>query len=97
MEFKKEKCVGGKFSKWRLTGLARLTDNALGQKLSMFMTGKANKPRCFKNLKHFSCRYRSQKKVGWTVIREQDNKFEGQNRKVLLILDNFLPTLKLVV
>ena len=69
MEFKKEKCVGGKFSKWRLTGLARLTDNALGQKLSMFMTGKANKPRCFKNLKRFSCRYRSQKKVGWTVIR----------------------------
>ena len=30
-------------------------------------------------------------------VREQDNKFEGQNRKVLLILDNFLPTLKLVV
>ena len=46
------------------------------------------------NLKNLPCRYRGQKKLwidsdlfeDW--VREQDNKFEGQNRKVLLIVDN---------
>ena len=91
MHFKKEKCVGGKFSKRRLTRLA--AGNALGQKLHMVITGKSNKPRCFKNLKHLRCHYRGQK--SWMNIdlfedwvREQDNKFDGQNRKVLLIVDN---------
>ena len=60
MHFNNEKQVGGKFSKQRLTGLA--ADNALGQKLPMFIIGRANKPRCFKNLEHFPCRYRGQKK-----------------------------------
>ena len=58
MYFKKEKCVGGKFSKQRLTGLA--AGNAAGQKLPMFIIGKTNKPRCFKKLKHLPCRYRGQ-------------------------------------
>ena len=66
MHFKKEKCVGGKFSKQRLTGLA--VSNDFGQKLTMFMIGKAIKPRCLKNLKHLSCHYRGKKKFGWTVI-----------------------------
>ena len=60
MHFKKVKRVGGKFSKQRLTGLA--AGNALGQKLPMFIIGKANKSRCLKNLKHLPCRYRGQKK-----------------------------------
>ena len=41
MHFKKEKCVGGKLSKQRLTGLAAGHD--LGQKLPSFIYGKANK------------------------------------------------------
>ena len=93
MHFKKEKCVGGKFSKQRLTGLA--PGNALGQTLPMFVIGKANKRRCFKNLKHLPYRYRDQKKKSWIdsdffedCVRERDNKFEGQNRNVLLIVDN---------
>ena len=38
IHFKKEKCLGGKFSKQRLTALA--AGNALGQKLPMFLIGK---------------------------------------------------------
>ena len=63
MDLKKQKCVGGKLSKQRLTGLAPA--NAFSQKLPMVITGKANKQRCFK---HLPCRYRGQKTVGWTVI-----------------------------
>ena len=92
MHFKDEKCVGGKCNKQRLTGLA--AGNDLGQKLSMFIIGKANKPRCFKNLKHLPYRYRGQKK-SWMDsdlfeewVREQDRKFECENRKILLIVDN---------
>ena len=40
LHFRDEKCVGGKFSKQRLTGLA--ASNALGQKLPIFIIGKAN-------------------------------------------------------
>ena len=93
IHFEKEKCVSGKFSKQRLTGLA--AGNALSQKLPMFIIGKAKKPRCFKNLKHLPCRYRGQKKKSWMDsdlfeywVREQDKTFERQNRKVLLIVDN---------
>ena len=92
MYFKKEKFVFGKFSKQRLTGLA--PGNAFGQKLHMFIISKPNKTRRFENLKHIPCRCRGQKR-SWMEcdlfedwICEQDQKFEGQNRKVLLIVDN---------
>ena len=55
-----KKCVGGKFSKQRLTRQAAC--NTLSQKLPMFIIGEVNKPRCFKNLKSLSCRYRGQRK-----------------------------------
>ena len=57
-----DKCSGGKLSKIRITGLA--VANAVGDKLPMFVIGKAKKPRCFKNVKFLSCRYRNQQK-GW--------------------------------
>ena len=60
MHFKNEQCSGGKFSKVRLTGLAAV--NATGEKLPMFVIGKAAKPRCFKNVKNLSCCCRSQNK-----------------------------------
>ena len=92
MYFKKEKLVFGKFSKQRLTGLA--PGNAFGQKLHMFIISKPSKTRRFENLKHIPCRCRGQKR-SWMEcdlfedwICEQDHKFEGQNRKVLLIVDN---------
>ncbi|CAB4027125.1 tigger transposable element-derived 4-like [Paramuricea clavata] len=78
LQLKSEKCVGGKHSKVRLTGLA--AGNAVGQKLPMFVTGKSKKPRCFKGVRILSCRYRSQKK-SWMDsalfeewVREQDRK-----------------------
>ena len=36
--------------------------NAVGDKLPMFNIGKANNPRCFKNVKFLPCRYRNQQK-----------------------------------
>ena len=92
LHFRDEKCVGGKFSEQSFTGLA--ASNALGQKLPIFIIGKANKPRCLKNLKHLPCRYRGQKK-SWMDsdlfeewVREQDKKFVCEDRKILLIVDN---------
>ena len=60
LHLKDERCVGGKHSKPRLTGLAAA--NAVGEKLPMFVIGKSKSPRCFKNIKHLPCRYRSQNK-----------------------------------
>ena len=92
LHLKDEKCIGGTFSKVRLTGLAAA--NANGEKLPMFIIGKSKSPRCFKNLKQLPCRYRGQKK-SWMDsdlfeewVRELDRKFEQQNRKVVLIIDN---------
>ena len=48
-QLKSEKCSGGKLSKVRITGMA--SANAAGDKLSMFIIGKARKSRCFKNVK----------------------------------------------
>ena len=47
-------------NKSRLTGLTAA--NAVGEKLSLFAIGKSKKLRCFKHIKHLSCRYRSQNK-----------------------------------
>ena len=58
-QLKTEKCSGGKHSKIRITGLAAA--NAVGNKLPMFVIGKAKNPRCFKNIKKLPCRYRSQR------------------------------------
>ena len=50
LHLKGEKCSGGKHSKIRLAGLA--AGNAYGERLPMFVIGKANKPRCFKGVKN---------------------------------------------
>ena len=57
---KREKCSGGKHSKIHLTGLA--DGNAYGERLPMFVIGKTNKPRCFKDVRNLPCRYRTQHK-----------------------------------
>ena len=60
----------------------------------MFFISISKYSRCFKNLKQLPCRYRGQKK-SWMDsdlfeewVRELDRKFEQQNRKVVLIIDN---------
>lgn len=89
---KSEKCSGGKHSKVRLTGLAAA--NAVGEKLPMFVIGKSKTPRCFKNVTSLPCRYRSQQK-SWMDstlfeewVREINRKFQRENRKIAMIIDN---------
>ena len=92
LNLKGEKCSAGKNSNIRLTGLTAA--NMIGEKLPMFVIGKSQKPRCFKHIKSLPCRYRAQKKI-WINselfeewVREQDGKFENEDRKVALIIDN---------
>ena len=89
-----EKCSGGKNSKVRLTGMAAAS--ATREKLEMFVTGKSKKPRCFKNVRQLSCRYRAQKKSWMTGVlfeewvRKLDSSFRAQSRRVALLIDNCL-------
>ena len=50
-QLKSEKWSGGKLSKVRITRMA--SANAAGDKLPMFVIGKARKPRCFKTLSFY--------------------------------------------
>ena len=91
LNLKGQKCSGGKNSKIRMTGLAAA--NMIGEKFPMFVIGKSQKPRCFKHIKSLPCRYRAQKKSWMNSelfeewVREQDEKFENEGRKVALIID----------
>ena len=89
---KGERCTGGKFSKVCLTGLA--AGNAAGEKLPMFVIGKAEKPRCFKGVTSLPCQYKPQRK-SWMdseifsdYVRKLDTKFDAEGRKIVLIIDN---------
>ena len=89
---KGERCDGGKFSEVRLTGLA--TGNAAGEKLPMFVIGKAEKPRCFKGVTSLPCQYKPQRKpwmdseIFSDNVRKLDTKFDAEGRKIVLIIDN---------
>ena len=89
---KGEKCSGGKKSKVRFTGM--VTGSATGEKLPMFIIGKSKKLRCFKNVKHLPCEYKSQKKSWMNSeifeewVRKIDRKFRADDRKIALIIDN---------
>ena len=92
LHLKDDKCAGGKHSKIRVAGLAAA--NMTGDKLPIFVIGKSKKTRCFKNVKKLPFRYQAQSKIwmdstlseNW--VRELDNQFEKENRKVALIIDN---------
>ena len=92
LHLKDERCVGGKHSKLRLTGLAAA--NAAGEKLPMFVIGKSKSPRCFKNIKHLPCRYSSQNKSWMDSIlfeewvREIGRRFTAEGKKIALVADN---------
>ena len=57
-QLKSEKCYGGKLSKLRITDMAAA--NATGDKLPMFVIGKAKNLECFKKVMFLTCRYRNQ-------------------------------------
>ena len=70
------------------------TANPMGNKLPMFVFGKAKNPRCFKNIKFLPCRYRIQQK-SWMDgklleewLRELDRKFAFEGRNVAFVIDN---------
>ena len=83
LHLKGETCSEGKHSKICLTGLA--AGNAYGERLPMFVIGKANKPRYFKGVKNLLCRYRAQRKSWMTAelfevwVRQLDRKFSAAN------------------
>ena len=89
LHLKDERCVGGKHTKFRLTGLEAA--NAAGEKLPMFVIGKSKSPRCFKNIKHLPCRYRSQNKSWMDSILfeewvcEVDRCFTAEGKKIALV------------
>ena len=89
---KLERCYVGKLSKIRIAGMAAA--NATGDKLPMFIIGKAKNPRCFKNVKFLPCRYRNQRK-SWMdgkffeeLLRELDRKFAFEGTNVAFVVDN---------
>ena len=92
LHLKGEKCGGGKYSKVRLTGMAKAS--ATGEKLPMFVIGKSATPRCFKHVKSLPCGYRAQPKSWMSSflfdewVKEFDRKFEKENRKIVFIVDN---------
>ena len=90
--FRGKHCSGGKHTKVQLTGMT--ASNALGEKIPMFYTGKSASPRCLKHVRNPHCRHRSQKKA-WMDgtlfeewLHELHRKFEMQQRKVVMIVDN---------
>ena len=82
LHLKSNKCSGGKQSKIRITGFA--AENAAGDKLPMFVTGKCKMSRCFKNVRSLPCQYRSKGKswIDNTLFEDKlDGKFLRGNRK----------------
>ena len=90
LEFKGNKCFGGKSSKERITAL--LCTNSTGMdKLKPFIIGK---PRCFKGVQHLPCEYRHNTKAWMTsVVFEEwllclERRMKAEKRRILLIIDN---------
>ena len=90
MAFKHEDVRGGKRAKERVTILVGAS--MTGEKLPLFMIGRYDKPRCFKDVKQLPIdMYRSNKKAWMTsaLFEEWITKWDKKlNRKVALILDN---------
>ena len=71
-----QKCSGGKNSNVRFTGMT--AENAIGEKLPIFVIGKSKTPRCFKHIQNIPCKYKSQKK-SWKdsqIFEEWVHKFD---------------------
>ena len=91
--FRDEKCHGGKRAKDRLTA-AVCCNMTSTKKCPLFMIGKSQNPRCFKNVKSLPVTYKANKRAWitgelfeeWVVAF--DRKMKRQKRKVLLFVDN---------
>ena len=74
--------------------------NAIGDKLLMFVIGKAKNPQCFKNVKFLPCCYRNQRK-SWMDgklfeewLRELVRKFPFEGRNVTFLAHPHIDNLK---
>ncbi|XP_065282735.2 tigger transposable element-derived protein 4-like [Dermacentor albipictus] len=92
LAFAGDPCHGGKHSKERLTVL--VGSNMSGsEKLPLLVIGKSKNPRCFKGAT-LPVLYEANKKAWVTqqlfesYVRRLDRKFELQNRRVVLCIDN---------
>lgn len=94
LALKSEKCIGGKFSKERLTIL--FCANMAGEKELLLVIGKAARPRAFKHvpITALPVDWKSNKKAWMTRevmsewLQQFNRKMRNQNRKILLFLDN---------
>lgn len=93
MNFKGEKCKGGKKSRLRVSVL--FCCNSTGtEKLKPLVIGKSAKPRCLKNVVSLPCDYRANKKAWMTRelftqwLLQLDDAMKKKGRKILLIVDN---------
>ena len=93
LQLKGEKCHGGKLSKERITVLPVVNMDG-SEKLKLFVIGKFQNPRCFKNVKSLPVEYHANKKAWMTgelftnSIRKLDKTMKKQGRKILMLVDN---------
>ncbi|XP_067684471.1 tigger transposable element-derived protein 4-like [Haliotis asinina] len=96
LHLKGDKCHGGKKSKEHITVLTAANISGT-EKLKLFVIGKSEKPRCFKNVRSLPVDYRSNGKAWMTSdlftltsewVNKLDQSMRRQNRKVLLLIDN---------
>lgn len=93
LEYKGVDCSGGKRSKERITVLV-CANMSGSEKIPLLVIGKSANPRCFKNIKTLPTDYTSNKKAWMTSeiftdwIVKLDKKFQRQQRKVAMIVDN---------
>ena len=70
------------------------TTSATGEKVPLLVIGKSKNSRCFKNVKSLPCMYKAQEKswmdseIFTEWIKQLDQKFLAQNRKVAFIVDS---------
>lgn len=93
LQFKNEKCVGGKLSKQRFTAFVCANMTGL-EKRKLLVIGKSAKPRCFKNVKKLPVNYTANKKSWMTSVifeeelRKWDKELASKKRKIILLVDN---------
>jgi DNA-binding Lrp family transcriptional regulator len=91
--FRGEKCHGAKRSKERLTVLLCCNESGT-EKLTPLVIGKYKHPRCFKHVLTLPCTYGCNSNAWMTItifekfLQALDAKMGGQNRKILLLIDN---------
>lgn len=89
MDFKSSKCVGGKYSKERITVLVGANSTG-SKKLPLLVIGKAKQPRCFKNVRSLPVKYKANAKAWMTseifesYLLELDQQFTAENQKVYI-------------